>query len=356
MTRSLLLLAAAATFAGCSTDIDINAPYKDNTVVYGLLNMRDSVQIMRINKAFLGEGNALVYAQIPDSNQYSNEDITRAMVFRRTNGQRVDSFPLRDTLMPVREPGVFFYPDQKLYYFTENNVWIRPENGVPTAFHLEQNSVYELELDIKGRRIASSAPIVNDFLLGNSLLQQPSVRFYSQASGYLNPEYKWNTGLNGKRYVLSYRFNFKEVRGNDTIPKAVEQIIGKAVAPNSQSTVVLSVTMDGQLFYSNLANAIPADPTVTKRIFTGLDFLFAVANDNFHTYLTLTEPISGIVEDRPQFSNLEGAYGIFASRYNKNLIGKRLDDASLNELINGQYTGNLNFCSAFNAGPPYGCD
>lgn len=355
MTRSLLLLATAAAFAGCSTDIDINAPYKDNTVVYGLLNMRDSVHIMRINKAFLGEGNALVYAQIPDSNQYRNEDITRAMVFRRTNGQRVDSFPLRDTLMPVREPGVFFYPDQKLYYFRENQTFQLPQSQV-TVF-LEQNSVYELELDIRGRRISSSAPIVNDFSI-NSVNQSPTteVNLVSPVTGYGAYELKWTANRDGKRYTASYRFNYTEVRGSVSVAKSITVPIGTRVTANSQGNEALSVILDGQLFYSNLGNAIPSDPEVTQRIFTGLDFLIAVANDDFHTYLTLTEPISGIVEDRPQFSNLEGAYGIYASRYNKDVIGKRLNPASLNELINGQYTGSLNFCSAFNAGPPYGCD
>lgn len=355
MTRPFLLLALAATLLGCSTDFEINAPYKDNTVVYGLLNMRDTVQILRINKAFLGEGNALLYAQIPDSNQYSAEDITRAMVYRRTNGQRVDSFPLRDTLMPVREPGIFFYPDQKLYYFRENQTFQLLQSQI-TVF-LEQNSIYELELDIRGRRISAAAPIVNDFSI-NPVNQSPSteVNLVSSITGFGSYEFKWTANKDGKRYTCSYRFNYTEVHGTDSVKKSVTTLIGTRVTANSQGSEALSVIMDGQLFYSNLANAIPADPTVTKRIFTGLDFLISVANDAFHTYLTLSEPISGIVEDRPQFSNLDGAYGIYASRYYKDVIGKRLNPASLNELINGQYTGGLHFCSAFNVGPPYGCN
>jgi len=54
----------------CKTDFDIIAPYKETTVVYGLLDPDTSVQYIKINKAFLGEGDALVMAQQMDSTNY----------------------------------------------------------------------------------------------------------------------------------------------------------------------------------------------------------------------------------------------------------------------------------------------
>jgi hypothetical protein len=357
--RRTLPLFAVGLLTACSTELDINAPYQEHTVVYGLLNMRDSLHWIKVNKAFLGEGDALVYAAIPDSNEYQEGDITYAKVFRVVNGNRVDSFPVRDTLLNNRPPGVFFHPTQRVYYIhTPTAVLI---NGAPQIStgptYLHQNSTYELVMDVRGRRIQARAAIVNDLSLpSGSLLQLPTVNLYSTTSGYVNPEFKWNSGTDGKRYVVSYRFNYREVRGTDTIPKVFEQVIGTAVTPNSQTTATLSVTMGGELFYSNLANAIPDDPAVTKRIFTGMDILFAVANDEFHTYLSLTEPVSGIVEERPDYTNIDGAFGIFASRYTRGFLNKRLNDPSLNELINGPYTSHLRFCSAFTSGPPYGCD
>jgi hypothetical protein len=355
MKRSLLLFTIAATMLGCSTDLDINAPYKDNTVVYGLLNMRDTVHFVKINKAFLGEGSAFTYAAIQDSNEYRNEDITRAMVYRRVNGQRVDSFPLRDTLVTNREPGTFYSPEQKLYYFRENNVYNLPQSQVPV--YLSQDSDYELDLVVRGQQVKATAPIVNDFSIF-SVVQSPlnEVNLVSSVTGYGAYEVKWTSNRDGKRYSVSYRFNYTEVRGTDSVYKSVTQAVGSRVTANSQSPEQLSVIIDGQLFYSTLATVIPADPTVDKRIFTGLDFLISVANDEFHTFLTLSEPVSGIVEERPPYSNVENAFGVFASRYNKDVIGKKLNPASLNELINGPYTGALRFCSAFNSGPPYGCD
>ena len=59
----------------CETDIDVNADWKDITTVYSILDPAEKTQYVRINKAFLGEGNALEYAQIADSINYDTSYI-----------------------------------------------------------------------------------------------------------------------------------------------------------------------------------------------------------------------------------------------------------------------------------------
>ena len=356
MKRILPYFVMAGTMLGCSTDLDILAPYKDVTIVYGLLNMRDSVHYVKINKAFLGEGNAFDYALIPDSSEYGEGDITYAKIFKKQNGIRVDSFPLRDTILNNRLPGTFYYPEQRLYYFVENQTYNLPQSQVQVF--LEQNSDYELDLEVRGTRITAQTSIVNDFSIF-ATVQDPGVEVALMSptgNGYGSYQVRWTSNRDGKRYEASYRFNYLEIRGSDTTAKSLTQRIGTRVSLDSQVPEQMGIFIDGESFFSAIANAVPNDPGVTKRIFTGLDFLISVANDEFHTFLTLSEPISGIVEDRPEYSNVENALGIFAGRYTKNVLGNRLNGASLNELINGPYTGNRRFCSAFNVGPPYGCD
>jgi hypothetical protein len=72
MKRTAITFGLAATLCGCSSELDINAPYKDITIVYGLLDSRDPIQFIKVNKAFLGEGDAYVFAQIPDSNEWGD--------------------------------------------------------------------------------------------------------------------------------------------------------------------------------------------------------------------------------------------------------------------------------------------
>ncbi|HML85282.1 MAG TPA: hypothetical protein PKE52_08995, partial [Bacteroidales bacterium] len=72
MRNRLILLLSGLAFllSSCKTDFDLNAEWKDITIVYGVLDPGKSVQQVRINKAFLGEGNALEYAKIADSIHY----------------------------------------------------------------------------------------------------------------------------------------------------------------------------------------------------------------------------------------------------------------------------------------------
>lgn len=366
--RHLLLFLAAATLAGCSTDLEINAPYKNVTVVTGLLNMRDSVHFVKINKAFLGEGDAFVYAAIRDSNEYRDEDITQMVVYRvNASGLPIDSFPLQDTLITGRVPGDFYYPEQKVYYFRTPNRILNQSgtpqiNSGPTFLH--QAGLYKIKLKVKGQDITSTTNIANDITIAandqDTINNASAINFMNATgSGYGIYEFNWTSSVSGnpwtnRRFVVTLEFKYDEVRDGVSQRIVKSRNLGTVVA--TAGAQPLAVTLPGETFFSWLRNSIPNDPSVDQRIFRGIDIKVDVANAEFHTYLTLTEPISSIVEDRPSYSNVEGAYGLWASRYYKNVINKRLNAASLNELINGPYTATLGFCSGFNVGPPYGCD
>jgi hypothetical protein len=82
---------AVAAFTSCSTDLDVAAPYKENTVVYALLDKGTTIQFVKINKAFLGPGNALVYASpSPIPAEYTGRAVTgpSAGGEERRRGQR----------------------------------------------------------------------------------------------------------------------------------------------------------------------------------------------------------------------------------------------------------------------------
>ena len=87
MKKLLLLLALPALLVSCSTDFDTTADYKEVMVVYGLLNQYDSVQYIKVNKAFLGDGNALIMAENSDSINYGDIlDVTLEKIDNGTFG------------------------------------------------------------------------------------------------------------------------------------------------------------------------------------------------------------------------------------------------------------------------------
>src|SRR5204863_3296538 len=201
--------------------------------------MRDSVHLVKINKAFLGEGNAYTFAQIEDSNEYRGEDITYAMVFRlNDNGTALDSFPLTDTLVTDREPGTFYSPDQHLFTFHTPLAQVLLSG---TRIFLYQDDRYELRLRVKGNLITSTTPVVNDFTI-QSVYQDTNIANDGSRASFMNPmgtgygqyEFNWNSRYDGKRYVLSYRFRYDEVRGNDTLRRSIIQQMVTRVTEHSQ--------------------------------------------------------------------------------------------------------------------------
>lgn len=347
MQRTLSILVLGSLLSACSTDLDINAPYKNITVVEGILNMRDSLHYIKINKAFLGSGDALAYAQVQDSNEWSTEAFEYRQVVRRRDGQIQGTFPLRDTLVTGREPGTFYGPTQRLYYFRDHTFRdsIQQVGGYVDLF-LDPASTYSVELKVKGEDVSASTSIVNDFSIQSADQSTGQVINLLLSGDYGVFELNWTSGRNSQRYVIDYRFNYSEVRnGVEGERKSFTRRMATVVKRSTSPSEAMSTTLDGRRFFEDVASAIPADATVQRRIFYGIDFVLSVANNEFHTYLTLTEPVSGIIEDRPTYSNINNGYGILGSRYVKEILSKRLGPTSLNELADGNITGHLQFCS-----------
>ena len=71
----ILLSIFVFLFISCETDFDVNAEWKETTVVYGLLDASADTQYIKINKAYLGEGDAMMMAQYSDSINFNPNDL-----------------------------------------------------------------------------------------------------------------------------------------------------------------------------------------------------------------------------------------------------------------------------------------
>ena len=73
----------------CSSDFDLNAPYKSVPIVYGLLDQSLDTQFIKINRSYLGDSNNAQSASINDSTHFSSIVA------------RVDEFDISDTINPT---------------------------------------------------------------------------------------------------------------------------------------------------------------------------------------------------------------------------------------------------------------
>ncbi|MFT3885073.1 MAG: DUF4249 family protein [Flavobacteriales bacterium] len=351
MVRIISIIGTALAvlgLSGCSSDLDVTAPYKNITIVYAFLSTTNAdgtpadTQWVKINKAFLGEGNAFTYAQVADSNEYTDAQLQAEVQALNAQGTVTASYPLQSKQVGDRDPGLFNGPQHKLYYFTAT---------------LDPSKQYRLHAIAKGQEITATTPIVGDLSPAAPLLSSTFVFNFATSTGtYGSPQVRWTSGPNSKRYELSYRFNYDEVHvAGDTAHLSFTQFVGTTITSGTNGNEEGRQDISGESFFQSIAAHVHPDANVVKRIFRGIDVIWAVASPDLNTYLQLASPISGIVEERPQYTNVQNGYGLFSSRYFRELRNKAIGDGSKHELVEGRYTAGLGFCFP-GSSPPLGCD
>jgi hypothetical protein len=330
-----LICFSAMLLTQCSTDVDLTAPYKETTVVYGLLNPSDTVQFIRVAKAYLGEGNSLEMAKVSDSIYYPDSVITVVLQRWKNNSFQDSSVLVRDESIQ-KETGIFA---------TQPNVLYRiPDDPINHTDSLRKDNQYKLRITNKqtGKIVTASTFITNDISVSQPS-SNPNVKL-SMTSEYPS-DVKWYSALYGKVYGLVIRFNYQETElappNNVTYKKA------DWTFPNQQSSSVLvnqpmSLSYIGEDFYKNLSTKIFPDNTVL-RIGLTVEFIFTIGAEEFYTYYLVNQPSLSISQDIPQYTNVNEGIGIFSSRNIFAIKNKQLDPASMDSLRFGQYTGTLGF-------------
>ena len=327
----LLLSCFSFAFQSCETDFDVTAPYKDITVVYGLLSQNDTVHYIKVNKAFIGEGNALEYAQNEDSSSYGNNLEVVLREYRNGNAQR--TFDFDTTSVYTKESGLFYAPKQVVY---------------KSAFSIPVNDEMEYRLEVRnkitGKVTSAQTSLISTFNVQSPRPGQPTINF---ATGGSIQRIKWTSAKNGKRYNVAIRFWFNEVMAatKDTVPRYIDWTFASVKSNTIQGGEPLEIQYAPDNFFSMARQLIPykgnseiSESDVSKRLANYVEVVFAVAADNLNTYMEVNEPSSGIVQDKPDYTNIENGIGLFSSRFIRTtanpLVKMRLNDATENRLIN----------------------
>ena len=154
----ILIIFFAFAFNSCNHKLEVNAPWKDITVVYGLLDQNDTVHYLKITKAFLGAGDALSFARIPDSSNYQEKLDVRLEGWEMISqyDSSLKQTILFDTVTITNKlPGdsIFYFPDQLVYRSMD---------------HTKLNSTLIYKLFIKepktGKEITSQTPWCRKYL------------------------------------------------------------------------------------------------------------------------------------------------------------------------------------------------
>jgi hypothetical protein len=382
---SILALAPAVAlfFAGCETEVDLNAPYKSTTVVFALLDAdsnNDGVtnqldtQWVKINRTFLGDGDNLAYATIRDSSEYEESEFVSKKVQRFFDGDFIEEWDLTAvTVSNKNVNGIFYGPEQTLYYF------------LPPASGLNEDSNYRLALDFVSKEDVSAE---TDIIVGSELVfsqpqQETTINLASGTAFNVtystNTRVKWYPANGAKSYDAVLRFHYREIVYSDpswtnevsNTMKFVDFNLGGYEVTDTESSSQVEIEFNAESFFSFLAGKMTASPSIRREIGTYdgastrcFDLIVSMGNEELNTYIEVNSPVSGIVQERPSYGNVSNALGLFAARSTRKLENLKVSAVTgggvpqignLHALCTGTYTAALNFCDP-NPGSEYACD
>ncbi len=315
----LIVLVFIPGLYSCNDKLQVNANWKDITVVYGLLSQNDDTAYLKITKAFLGNGNALQFAKVPDSSTYPGNLSVKVEAWSGNN--LINTYTFDTISIHNKDSGIFYFPTQMVYFCKTG--------------HLDQNNTYRLIITHTKTGAVDSAytTLVHSF---NVDTPDPYIKQIDYTPGTYS-DVKFYQAFGGKRYQLVVRFHYLETTTSGSKMKSFDWVVFNDYEvdnPYDETSPEIEQDFSSDLFFSAVkTNVKPLkdDPTVLSRAQRGVDYIFTVASDALNTYMNATQPSSSIVQERPSFSNITNGIGLFSSRYINEIDSIQLGQGAINE-------------------------
>lgn len=300
----------------CKNDIEVFTEYKEQAIVYGLLDLSQETQYLKIQRTFLNPNStAHEIAQLKDSLYF--EDASVKLIEEQTGKeiefQRIDSIP--------KDSGFFQNSTNYLY---ASNVLL---DAKYTYRLLIKNN--KTGYTATGRTQIVRAPIVNFPVSINN-------PFFS-VSPKLNVNLRFVNGLNAKSQDAYFEFTVAEFPESDTTQTTFKKIqwhfvtnlVNEGGAPYMPGNRATSVPGIGfyDFFLGNMDNGVFNKDKYVQRRIVRTDFVLISASQDLADFVAASTPSIGIVQKQIDFSNVQNGLGIFSSRYTYRVNKVAIDPA-----------------------------
>jgi len=329
------------TWSSCETEFSLNGEYEITPVVFGLIDHSKDVHIIKITKAFLGDGDNLEYADNPDSNYFHTVDAS-VIEYNKFGVATGREWQLTDSIISGKDTsGIFYAPDQKVYVFYADD--------------LDSTMSYELVADLNEgeHSITAQTDLIQGFAVSTGLYFAGYKINFASNNVQNDEDYKpWifvvTEGLNGSRYNYKYTMRWTDYY-NDLTTASFSATFnnGDKDQIDPANPGAQNATFGGLDFYEFVESVVPDNPNVSYRRIDGIDLRITVAHRDLDQYMDVAKPVSGIAQVTPEYTNVNGGLGLFSSRLVFELNNLRLDTYSMKELCTGSHTFTKLFCSHF---------
>lgn len=318
---SFMLLAGLIGFNACTTDVDLYADYKDIPVIYGLLNATEDTNFVRINRAFSGSNethiNANEVALIADSCNYPGKLNAYIVEYKQVYGGAYqptgDTLTLDTTTVQDKEYGLFYAPNQKVYYTIDKDKFDNNSNHAKYKYKLfvfKDNDTISAETGIVGG--------------GDFKIATYSLNFKAEPSDKFG-KIKFTAADNAVFYDMEFVFNYHEsINGGPMVDKQVSYSCGsKSIEELGTENGLFFFTYSDNILFNLMENAIGGDtvmdinhPNVVRSFdMYPIQIKLSAGADELYNYMQVNSQ-SGFSQTVPDYTNVVGGFGVFSSRVN----------------------------------------
>ena len=279
----------------CSEDFTVSAPYKQYTVLNGLLNPLDTAHYIRVQKAYLSETQSAVdLAQVADSNYFTN--ITVLLQQLNTNGQAttVDTFRRVDLMQEgiTKNDGTFF---------------TSPSFAYKSKYALTPGTSYTVRVlnPLTTDTIYGTTKIVGTQFVAPAI-DQANYQIRISGVGTQTPFFSLRVITRpDESVVVEGVFRIRYADSNTTTNVVRRDSFDFTFAQSSEITPDLRTSISG--FLNSFAGKLSAPPQNTVRLIAPSRILLFAANQDYQNYVIYSKDQGGVTADQlqPVYTNIQ---------------------------------------------------
>jgi hypothetical protein len=187
-----------------------------------------------------------------------------------------------------------------------------------TNAQLDKSYLYKLFIENKktGKIISSETPLVQDVSIERPMGVWVNMNSDKETKAV------FYSGKGGRLYQLVVRFHYKELEESslDTIYRYVDLSFGEKKSNDLSGGDKMEIPYTPSDFFDRVNNLIlnntsaPYNPASVR--FVGkVEFIIYVIGDELNTYIEVNGPATGVLMDKPDYTNIENGIGVFSCRY-----------------------------------------
>lgn len=342
-------------FSSCKNDLKLNAPYKELPSIYAVLNPQDKIQMIRINKVFLGEGDANQMARVADSINYKEGELT--VTLKHSGSSKIITF--HDSVINALEGA--FNPQQRVYVSSDK---------------LATSGTYTLTVKNNHTgNVFTARSTALESVSTNQDFQPFMPPYYPYPAGTIDDEvtrrfvnYKSRDGSilfsprpdAAKIYQVNIRTHFYTELGNVKVYDYVDYTFNNRYpkeAENRAGGVFIRTTFTSVDYFSAIGIGLSkknlSEDVLGRKVWM-IEFFVYSSTQEYLDYLEYSKPSLSFNQNKPLYSNFDhqAALGIFTFRTVCS-VQKEMSNLMINEFAYNPNTCRYRFYTSDNQLP--GC-